>query len=293
VVTKGNSYVLNMDVVVDAACEIAENPLWHPNQRALYWTDVPRGEIHRYDPASDTHERIYEGHIVGGFTLQENGELLLFMNKGRIVGWTPDSRRVLVERVPAEEDSRFNDVAADPAGRVFCGTMPTADSLGTLYRLGTDGELTALLSGINVSNGIGFSPSLETMFYTESRESQILSFDYDCTSGDISGRRQFLDWSSNQGVPDGLAVDAEGYVWSAIWNGGCIVRITPDGTVDERIPTPVPRPSSLTFGGPDGSTIYITSALSNGTTAVEQPEGAIYKFDASVVGGPWFRSDIE
>src|SRR5688500_7336911 len=133
---------LEPELIADYACVVGEGPLWHPQERRVYWVDIDRGRIFRYDPATGQHEMCYEGDTVGGFTIQANGALLLFMGRGAIKTWRDGELATIVEEIPDERESRFNDVIADPAGRVFCGTMPSGDQLGRLYRLDLDGTLT-------------------------------------------------------------------------------------------------------------------------------------------------------
>jgi len=124
------------ELIADYACQCGENPLWHPVQKRLYWTDIPRGRLYRYDPAAKRHEECYAGEVVGGFTIQADGALLLFMARGAVARWDGGKLEHVIGEIPDERESRFNDVIADPAGRVFCGTMATppvpADSTGSI-----------------------------------------------------------------------------------------------------------------------------------------------------------------
>ena len=113
------------ELIADYACHTGENPLWHPTEKRLYWTDIPKGRLFRYDPAAGTHEPCYEGEAVGGFTVQADGALLLFMARGAVKTWRDSAMATVIEEIPDERDNRFNDVIADPAGRVFCGVMST------------------------------------------------------------------------------------------------------------------------------------------------------------------------
>ena len=154
--------------VADYGCVTGENPLWHPTEKRVYWTDIPTGRLFRYDPATGEHEQCYDGEQVGGFTLQPDGALLLFMARGAIALWRDGDMTTLIDEIPAERESRFNDVIADPAGRVFCGTMPTEHSLGRLYRLDLDGATTPVIEHVHCSNGMGFTADRKTMYYTDS-----------------------------------------------------------------------------------------------------------------------------
>src|SRR3712207_4618837 len=113
------------ELIADYGCECGENPLWHPDEKRLYWLCIESGRMFRYDPAINQHEQFYSGAPVGGFTIQEDGSLLLFMEKGAIRVWREGGEiMTLREEIAEERNSRFNDVIADPKGRVFCGTMP-------------------------------------------------------------------------------------------------------------------------------------------------------------------------
>ena len=136
------------ELIADYACETGENPLWHPFEKRLYWTDIPKGHLFRYDPNFGHHERIYQGRPVGGFTFEADVGLLLFRDCGNIVLWRDGEFAEIVSEIAAERDSRFNDVIADPAGRVFCGTMSRENSKGSLYRLDLDGRTTRVLHSI-------------------------------------------------------------------------------------------------------------------------------------------------
>jgi D-xylonolactonase len=135
--------------------------MWHPAEKRVYWVDIPAARLHRYDPRSGAHETFDTGTPAGGFTIQPDGALLLFMARGAVRLWSGGGfAGTVVEEIPDERDSRFNDVIADPEGRVFAGTMSTAQRAGRLYRLDRDGSVRAVLEGIGTPNGMGFTPDL-------------------------------------------------------------------------------------------------------------------------------------
>ena len=280
------------ELIADYECVTGEGPLWHPDERRLYWLDIPKGRIFRYDPASGEHEMCYEGDFVGGFTIQADGALLLFMAKGAVKTWRDGMMETILEEIPEERESRFNDVIADPAGRVFCGTMPTEERLGRLYRLDTDGSVTKLVEGIACTNGMGFTPDRKQMYYTDSLVSEIYIFDYDQESGAISDQRVFVRTPEGEGIPDGMTVDAEGYVWSARWDGGIVARYSPDGTEDMRIEFPAKKVSSVTFGGEDYRDIYITTAGGDNKAEEGPGAGALFRVRLGIRGVPEFRSRV-
>jgi sugar lactone lactonase YvrE len=279
-------------VVADYACEIGENPLWHPLEKAVYWCDVARGRIFRYVPSTGKHEPVYQGEVVGGFTIQTDGSLLLFMAKGAVKLWRAGRLVSVIDGIEDERHSRFNDVIADPEGRVFCGTMPTDSRPGRLYRLDPPAKLTVLREGIGCSNGLGFTPDLRGLYHTDTTARTIYLFDYDRKHGEISNRRVFVQVPDEEGLPDGLTVDSQGYVWSAQWDGSAIVRYTPKGKVDRRIAIPAKKVSSLAFGGEDYLEMYITSAGGQNRGREGATDGALFSLRQDIMGVPDFLSKI-
>ena len=126
---------LTPELIADYECVVGEGPMWHPLEKRLYWGDIVTGRLFRYDPATGQHEQIYSGDLVGGFTVQADGALLLFGAKGSVRIWREGALTTVIDEIPEDRDTRFNDVIADPEGRVFCGTMPTKDRPASLYRL--------------------------------------------------------------------------------------------------------------------------------------------------------------
>lgn len=280
-------------LIADYACVIGEGPLWHPDERRLYWIDIENGRMFRYDPETGNHEQCYSGEIIGGFTIQADGTLLLFGERGSIRLWRDGIATPVIAEIPAERESRFNDVIADPHGRVFCGTMPDGNQLGRLYRLDPSGELTVMLTGIRCSNGMGFTPDRKHMYYTDSEAYTIYLLDYDEESGSLSNQRVFASNPQEEGLPDGMAVDSEGNIWSARWDGGCLVRYTADGALVERLEFPARKVSSVTFGGDGYSTMYITTAGGDKKETEGDGAGALFRIDNSgFMGRPPFRSRI-
>ena len=284
-------------VVVDYSCPLGEGPLWHPLERQLYWLDYVRGHLYRFDPASGNHQRFYDGLKVGGFTFQKDGGLLLLMEGARIATWHEGALSYIVEGFPNERDVHFNDAVADPVGRVFTGTVADdqtriEDGIGKLYRIDTDGTITPVLEGIGISNGMGFTPDGTQMYYTDSHARVIYVFDYDVDSGDISNQRVFVETPPNEGVPDGMTVDAEGRVWSARWDGWALYGYAPDGTEDRRIRFPTKKVSSVTFGGEDYTDIYVTTAGGDNKDENGNQAGALFHLDLGIRGSPEFFSRI-
>lgn len=291
------------ELVADTRCQIAESPVWHPDQGCLYWTDVPAGRMYRFSPATGTCELVYQGDPIGGICVQDDGALLLLGARGSVKVWRDGGiTGIVLAEIAAERETRFNDVIADPEGRVFSGTMATRDEhgqvtrYGNLYRLDTDGTHRVVLERMGSPNGMGFAPDLRHLYLTDSIAGvqAISRLGYDRATGRLGNGHLFhrtpLDgW---QGRPDGMTVDAEGYVWSALWDGGAVVRLRADGTELERFPIPVPKVSSLTFGGPGYTDLYITTARGQGNEPGATGAGGIFRLRAVGIGRPEFRSRI-
>ena len=283
------------ELIADYACVTGEGPLWHPDEQRLYWVDIPPGKIFRYDPATGQHEQCYQGTAaIGGFTFQEDGSLLLFGARGAVSVLSDGKVTTVIPGIAGEADGRFNDVIAAPGGRVFCGTMPTDTHDGRLYRLDPDGTLTTLLEGVTVSNGLGFTPDRRGLYHTDTSKETITLFDFDEATGAISNARPFLDLKGKgeEGMPDGMTVDAEGCIWSARWDGGVLVRYAPDGSELLRVAFPARKVSSAVFGGPDYTDLYVTTAGGHDKASNGPGAGALFRLRPGVGGVPEFRSRI-
>jgi sugar lactone lactonase YvrE len=273
---------------------LGEGPYWVPEDDCLLWVDIHRGQLHRtYFPSGETATMDLDAVTAafpafgGGILTAGGSRLALHLPAERGAQWTT---RTIAE-VPAREGVRFNDAGVDPAGRVWVGSMHIDESepLGELYRLDGGGALTTVVKGVTVSNGLGWSPDGARMYYADSPTRRIDVFDYDPATGEAFKRRVFADLSAFDGVPDGLTVDADGYVWVAIWGGGVLRRFAPDGTQDAVVQVPVSQPTSCAFGGPGMTDLYVTTA-SVGLSATEledQPlAGRLLRLHPGPVGLP-------
>jgi sugar lactone lactonase YvrE len=251
--------------VADLGTLIGEGPVYSVAERCLYLVDIPARRIHRH----------VEGHPIETFEVSEpvtsavprkGGGLLLTLERG-IAFFDPATGLVQpVHDMGAEPvGNRFNDAKCDRRGRLWAGTMGKeawSAPIGTLYRFGADLRPESMVGGIRCSNGLGWSPDNKTFYYTESFAHTIWAFDFDLDSGSISNRRIFSKLDPGAGAfPDGLAVDAEGGVWSAQPVYGRLVRYDHRGRIERIIDAPVSRPTSLAFGGADMATLYVTTAL--------------------------------
>jgi sugar lactone lactonase YvrE len=284
------------EIIADYQCHTGEGPLWHSDEQALYWVDIPRGRLFRYEPETGQHAMIHEERPIGGYTIQADGTLLCFRDGGNVV--VLDSRgefvRTVVEAMPELATTRFNDVIAAPDGSVFAGTMSCDELAGRLYHLDCDGNSSVILEEQGTPNGMGFSPDLRWMYYQDSRAQKLWRFDYDSASGGVSGQtllRSAEEWG-DRGRGDGLTVDVNGDIWSARWDGGCLIRCDAAGVPQEHYDLPAQCVTSMAFGGVDYRELYVTSAGGDERPDKGAAAGALFRLMPGVAGCPEFRSTI-
>ena len=286
---------MNAHVAVDLPCMLGENPLWHPHERKLYWTDISAGKLYRYDPASNATEQCYEGRVVGGFTFQKDGSLLLFRDLGNVVVYKDGQvTKTIIESIPGEENFRFNDVMADPEGRVYCGTLATRNGQpGKLMRLDPDGSIHTLLQGIGCANGMGYTLDNKQMYFTDSGARTIWRFDYDQATGNLTNQQPFIVVPEGQGVPDGMVVDSQGDIWSARWDGQGVFQFDAQGKPKGKIELPAHQVTSVIFAGDDLQEMYITSAGGDDRANLGEYAGALFHCQPGVQGRPEYFSKIQ
>lgn len=270
--------------------ELGEGPLWSVEEQALYWVNISAGEIHRWDYRSNQHSLWNIGLPVGMAVFQQAGGFVLATQKG-FAFWKPGGKaEFILDPEAGRKGARFNDGAVDRRGRFWAGTIDNKESpTSSLYRLDADRSVRVMETGIAVSNGIGWSGDNRTMYYTDSPTRKIFAYDFDLGLGTIRNRRIFVEVPPEEGVPDGLAVDADGYIWSAHWDGWKVVRYTPDGKIERVIDMPVQRPTSCAFGGPNLDELFITSAwegLSPAEKKAQPLAGDLFRLKVGVKGLP-------
>lgn len=251
--------------VLDVQNVIGEGPIWHSQEQALYWVDfIENHHIYRFYPQTGKSEQFDVGLPVTALGIRSCGGLITTTQKG-IAFWDPHTNEFNYGANPEADRPhiRFNDGAVDRQGRFWAGTLndenPKAPD-GRLYRLDPDGSVHTMETGITVSNGIGWSPDGRTMYFTDTFRYTIYAYDFDPGTGAIENRRPFVEIPPQEGLPDGLTVDREGCVWSALWGGWKVVRFDPSGKVEREIKMPVQNPTSCAFGGDQLNDLYITSA---------------------------------
>jgi sugar lactone lactonase YvrE len=283
-------------VVPEAIClvesdnALGECPIWCPVERVLWWIDVARPQLWKYDPVTGCSQYWSLPKVPGAIALRKSGGLLIAFRNG--FAMVASAGGALVPLVPDGIDlgeGRLNDGKVDRAGRFWVGTLDRKlqESIGKLYRLGADRSFDALDHGFMLSNGLGWSPDNRHMYFAETHTRSIYRYDFDLQSGTISNRIVFAQIEEGKGGPDGLSVDADGGVWSVIFDRGIIHRYLPDGSLAQSVRLPIARPTSCTFGGDDLKTLYITSArigLSDQELAEQPNAGGIWAISLGPAG---------
>lgn len=251
-----------VNCVLPAQATLGEGPVWCPRTQALYWIDILDCKVHRYDPATGRDMSVTVPSYIGSLALTEGDRLLVALQHE--LCWLNLQTAEVTSCLLLEENpgNRMNDGKCDAAGRFWVGSMNLKENepSGVLHRVSGDLRAERMLTGLTISNGIGWSPDQKRMYLADSGAGAIFVFDFNLEAGSLHNRRVFLDVPPRGGVPDGLCVDTAGCVWSAFWDGACVARFTPEGKLDRTIDMPVPRPTSVAFGGPDLTTLYVTSA---------------------------------
>jgi sugar lactone lactonase YvrE len=281
---------------VTAPAYLAESPIWDAGTQTLLWVDIPPGDVHRFDPATGQDTATHVGVPVGAVAARRGGGLILAAALGFA---TLDEASGTVDWLWAGgRGDRMNDGKCDPAGRFLAGTLTYARDPGAcaLYRLdpatqeGSPPRVSVLLDGVTLSNGLGWSPAGDLMYFADTPLERVDVLDYDPATGQASGRRLFVDLHDVPGRPDGLTVDSEGAVWIAMSRGGAVRRFSPDGRLDRVIEFPVRLVTSVSFGGDGLGDLYVTTSRENLTDSdlASQPlAGSVFVIpDTGVRGLP-------
>jgi sugar lactone lactonase YvrE len=273
---------------------LGEGPVWDVQEQAFYWLDIRGCLVRRYDWSSGRTQSWTLPEMVGSLAIRERGGLLLAM-RSSISFFDPATGAL--ERVAApeagRENMRFNDGKCDRQGRFWSGTMNdlVREPSGTLYRLDPQRGCVAQFNGLRTPNSLAWSPDGRIMYFADSRSQVIHAYPYEPATGELGAPRVFHTVEP-PAIPDGATVDAEGFVWSALYGGSRVVRIAPDGRVDRTIELPVEQPTSCQFAGPNLDVLFITTArqrLTQEQLAQQPLAGALLAADVGVRGLPETR----
>lgn len=270
---------------------LGEGPVWSPRDQALYWVDILTPALHRYDPQDGQARQTQLGAMVSMVVPKATGGLLVATPAGLMTMRADDGALTLFAHPEAGRDGqRYNDGKCDRLGRLWISAMDmgAAPHRGTLYRVDPDGSWRKMDGGFTVPNGLGFAPDNSRFYFTDTFRKTIYEYDFDLAAGTIANRRPLVFFGAGDGKPDGLTVDAEGCLWVAVWDAWRVSRYSPAGEELLRIRLPVPRPTSVCFGGAGLQTLYVTTAsvrLSSAALAGAPLSGSLFALEVPGVRG--------
>jgi len=248
--------------LVNPGMLLGKTPTWDSRHGRLFVADVLRPSLITIDPATGTYESRLrpELELIAG--LRDNETILVANRLGvePVNGETSANARVQLPE--SFQTARFNDVKADPAGRLWLTSidLQAKPGGGGLFRLGIDGAMNPMGKRMTLPSGIAWSTDSRYLYLAESSVGAIFRYAFEAADGTIGDREDFARIPKSSGQPDAIAVDAEGGIWVTLWDGWRLVRFTPNGELDREIVLPVPRPTGLCFGGADGRTLFISTS---------------------------------
>lgn len=281
--------------LLPAAAQLGECPIWNAADSRLYWVDIDGRAVHRFDPESGLDEQRAAPGRPAALALTPTTGRLLVAIEGRLafLDWHAGEWHDWIDLEPEGTGNRLNDGRCDPAGRFWVGSMfapaSAGRSSGLLHRVGPDGVAVTVRSDIGVANGLAFAPDGRTMYFADTPRELVWAYDYDVELGEARNERVFLDFTTLPGRPDGACVDEDGCYWIACVFGSMVLRVTPAGAIDRRISVPVAKPTMPAFGGPDRSTLFITTIGGGGSHEADpsQPDaGGLFAVETGYRGLP-------
>lgn len=281
-----------VEYLVGRGAALGECPVWDAASERLYWIDGIAPALLSCEVGGGAYRRIKLREKIGSFVLRANGGAVAALESGfAMLDLESGESEPITDPEADIPENRFNDGKCDAAGRFWAGTVQAGltEPRGALYRLDPNGTATRMLGGLTVPNGLAWSPDGTIMYFADSPTGAIQACDFDADEGRIGEPRIFAEPGSAPGFPDGATVDAEGYLWSARWGGGCIARFAPDGRLDGTVKLPVSRVTSCAFGGPRLDRLFITTAsvgLRRWKRWTQPKAGGLFVHEPGVAGLP-------
>jgi D-xylonolactonase len=267
---------------------LGEGLWWSARENAVYWTDILSHAVNRYSLADGRVKRWTLPERIGWVIERRSkpGFIAGFQSGFAELELEPLAIRPIVDPEPQLPGNRLNDAKADRLGHIWAGTMDAAieETTGSLYRLQPDHSVRRMDDGYKICNGPAFSPAQDVLYHTDTGLGTVYRFDV-TPEGEIANRRVFLQFSEDMGWPDGMTVDAEGYVWIAHWGGSRVSRFSPDGKLERAIRLPASQITNVTFAGPNLDRMFVTSAADGLDRSKEPLAGSLFEVDAGGVRG--------
>jgi len=263
-----------------------EGPVWSPAWGGLKWLDMLAGDVLTLLPSGDVKRRSI-GTVAAAIRPRAGGGAVIAVERGFAIDLGDGAPIEYLADVFHDGELRMNEGGCDPSGRFYCGSMAwdKSQGSGSLYRLDAQRNVTEVLTGVTISNGLDWSPDGTLAYYVDSATQRIDVFDYERDLG-LLRRRPFVKIPEASGAPDGLTVDADGFVWVALWGGAAIHRYRPDGALDGIVDVPVSQVTAITFGGPRLDELFITTSREGLPAAAEPLAGALFRHLPGVKGQP-------
>ena len=279
-------------MILDSRHNLGECVLWDERKKLLFWIDIHARNIYSWNLSRSCEPNVITLQDRIGAIALSDGDNVVAALTDRFVSVDLRSKEVTLLAILPEHKPRvrLNDGRVDPAGRFICGGMHEGTPqlpLASLWSFTGAVLVNRLFGGIHCTNSLCWSPDGRTMYFTDMPSRRIDAFDYDVATGAVDQKRLFADLSKEPGLPDGSAVDAEGFVWNAQWGGNKLVRYARDGSVDREVALPVTNPTCVAFGGEDMDVLFVTSAwfgLSEEQRKREPEAGGLFAFKPGVRG---------
>lgn len=280
------------ELFIDCCNELGEGPFWHPTRNELFWFDIVGQTLSNATAKGEILNTWNFDEAVAAAAVIDNDNLLI-ATASKLIRFTisTDQRELHMPLEADNPNTRSNDSRVNPAGGFWVGTMGQygGENAGSVYQYRA-GELKKLWGDVGVPNSTCFSPDGTTAYWADTGTGKIRKCATDPKTGLPAGEwHDHIDTNSHRGKPDGAVIDSKGYLWSARWGGGCVVRHKPDGEIDRVIDVPTSNVTCPAFGGEDLKTLYLTTArqgLSEEQLAAQPHAGSVFSIRVDVPGLP-------
>ncbi len=272
-------------VVADRASRSGIGPLWHAREKRLYWLDAHVGSLLFFDPAAGKSGRVRVGEKIQQFLIGDDGSLLLFTEKGALKAMQGEALTILVDGLPWRSGT-VDAAAVDPDGRLYIASRAAGSRSCALYRVEPGGEAAKVLEDAGRVSGLVFDASAGQVCCCDAVSREVLLLTPDPLTGSLSHRKVIVRIPESLGVPHGVAVDAKGFLWIALWGGSCVMRISPAGREERRAYFTARLVSGLAFGGEDLRDLYVTTSGAEDRKTNGPGAGALYRLRSGVKGIP-------
>ncbi|WP_312094926.1 SMP-30/gluconolactonase/LRE family protein [Niallia sp.] len=258
----------DLELVLDAKAVLGEGPCWDFRNNILYWVDIEGKKVHMYNQISGKHKKIQLDREISAIIpcKTKDTEFIVTLDNGfHFLNIETGQLEFIADPEQNIEHNRFNDGKCDASGRLWAGTMcrdgKTKDA--ALYCLDKDGKLTKKINQLRISNGMAWTSNNHYLYHIDTPSQKVTRYEYDIETGDLGKAKQIIDFSEEEGFPDGMTIDSQEMLWIAHYGGGRVSRWNPEsGEKLGEIRLPVPNVTSCTFGGKKLNELYITTARS-------------------------------